>query len=171
MLRRALLVLSSAAAAAMLAGCATTGGGATVDTPQTRERAARIAAEPPGDYFVGRRYYVMTTRFWGFLRRPGQSWEEARLVSIDPRGVRPPDFLPESPEDGRAAHGFDNNFEYHITGTFTGRQVYDPNSNLFVPEFRARGFKLVDPVPGFLFHPQESYTPTAVTLMPRRGLE
>jgi len=170
MIRRLALVLAASAAVSFLAGCATTGGGSLSDTPQTRERAARIAAEPRGDYFVGRRYYVATTRFWGYLRRPGQSWQEARLVVMDPRGVKAPDFLPEEPTDGGAAHGFDNNFEYHITGSFTGRKIYDPNSDLFLPEFRPRNFKLIDPVPGFLFDPTERYAPNAVTLIPSRGL-
>ena len=36
--------------------------------------AASIQAEPPGDYFIGRRYYKPDYNFWGYVRRPGQPW-------------------------------------------------------------------------------------------------
>jgi hypothetical protein len=34
--------------------------------------AASIQSEPPGDYFIGRRYYKQDYHFWGYVRRPGQ---------------------------------------------------------------------------------------------------
>ena len=43
-------------------------------------RNAEIAREPRGNYFVGRRYHVPATRFWGYLRQPGQTWRTAQLV-------------------------------------------------------------------------------------------
>jgi len=41
------------------------------------EMAQRIAAEPAGDYFIGRRYYKPDYKFWGYVRRPGQPWSTA----------------------------------------------------------------------------------------------
>ena len=48
------------------------------DCRAVAEREAQIAQEPGGDYYIGRRYYVPFTRFWGYLRRPGSSWRTAR---------------------------------------------------------------------------------------------
>ena len=36
-----------------------------------------IRSEPPGDYFIGRRYYKQDYKFWGWVRRPGQPWSSA----------------------------------------------------------------------------------------------
>ncbi len=36
------------------------------------EREADIARETPGDYYVGRRYYLPNTRFWGYVRPAGK---------------------------------------------------------------------------------------------------
>lgn len=36
--------------------------------------AARIQAEPPGNYFIARRYFKPDYKFWGYVRRPGQPW-------------------------------------------------------------------------------------------------
>jgi len=35
------------------------------------EMAQHIAAEPAGDYYIGRRYYKPDYKFWGYVRRPG----------------------------------------------------------------------------------------------------
>ena len=40
--------------------------------PTVSDRKAQIAAEPRGDFYYGRRYFVEKTRFWGYLREPGQ---------------------------------------------------------------------------------------------------
>ena len=44
---------------------------------------AKIQAEPPGDYFIGRRYYKQDYQFWGYVRRPGQPWSTAQLVMFN----------------------------------------------------------------------------------------
>ena len=43
------------------------------------EMTQRIAAEPQGDYFIGRRYYKPDYKFWGYVRRPGQPWSKVGL--------------------------------------------------------------------------------------------
>ncbi len=47
------------------------------------EMAQGIAAEPAGDYFIGRRYYKPDYKFWGYIRRPGQPWSTAELVMLN----------------------------------------------------------------------------------------
>jgi len=43
---------------------------------------------------------------------------------------------------GDKHYNFDQNYEYKITGSYTGRKVYDPNTDLFLPEFKPTSFKL-----------------------------
>lgn len=142
----------------------------TVEPPEVTARNAAIAAEPRGDYFIGRRYFVDTTRFWGWVRQPGQSWETARLVIMNESRCRTPDRLPEEPTDGGLAHGFDQNREYRLEGRYTGRGVYDPNTNLFLPEFELHSIRLINETPGFLFRPTERYLPAAVSIYPKKGI-
>ena len=128
-----------------------------------RERA--IAAEAKGDYYVGRRYYIPSTRFWGYLREPGQSWGTAKLVIMDEQLCRTPDRGYEPPVKG-AIFGRDQNVEYLVQGRYTGEKAYDPSTDQVLPVFRARSFTVRDEDPGFLFRPSEEYSTSAVTLRP-----
>ena len=48
------------------------------------DAAQKIAAEPPGDYFIGRRYFKGSVyKFWGYVRKPGQPWNTAQLVVLN----------------------------------------------------------------------------------------
>ena len=127
-------------------------------------RAAQIANETQGSYFYGRRYFVEKTRFWGYLRQPRQPWSEAKLVIMNESSRHTPDRLPEDGDD-RGQHGMDANHEYRITGHFTGRTIYEPATNLFLPEFKATGYKLVSQSPGWLFSPSDHYSRREVTLV------
>lgn len=103
-----------------------------------------IKAEPPGDYFIGRRYYKKDYKFWGFIRQPGQPWSTAKLVMLNEQQKLAPD---------RALNqiGSDNNYEYKLQGRFSGETVYEPASNGFYPEFILAGYELrsVSPAPIF----------------------
>src|SRR5437667_10047017 len=92
------------------------------------EAARRIAAEPPGDYFIGRRYYKPEFKFWGYVRRPGQPWGSAKLVMLNEKQKLAPDRQ-------TLTFGRDNNYEYKIYGYFSGQTVYEPASNGFYPVF------------------------------------
>ena len=61
-----------------------------------------IAAEQPGDYFIGRRFYRRNYFFWGYIRKPQQPWSQAQLVMLNEQKALAPD---------RAANaiGSDNN--------------------------------------------------------------
>jgi hypothetical protein len=141
-----------------LVSCQSTGGGGGAFGGVERARAAQIAQEPRGPWYVGRRYYTMGTRFWGYLRKPGQPWDGAEIVIINEKQMRQPDRLPEYNPSG-LQHGYDHNAEYRMWGYFTGERVYDPNSNFILPEFMLQKYELVTRNPGYLFEPQEDYNP------------
>lgn len=147
-----------------LTSCQSTGGpkgGARTspdDSPAVRARNAAIRQEAPGDYYIGRRYFVSKTRFWGYLRKPGQLWEEGQLVIMSERKVPQPDRLPELAPEGNS-HGYDHNVEYRIRGRFTGRTLYDPNADMELPEFEPVSYEVINERPGFLFSPRDRYDP------------
>lgn len=122
-----------------------------------KSRNAQIAQEAPGTYYIGRRWFTDGTRFWGYLRKPGQPWSESKLVIMNESIIKQPDRVPEVGA-GRV-HGYDHNYEYRIWGSFTGVTVYDPNSNFRIPEFRLSKFEVINMNPGFVFWPGEQYSP------------
>ncbi len=148
--RRVLAVLVLAAAGMSLSSC-------TAANAALQQRDLEIQAEPVGEYYVGRRYFTRGTRIWGYLRRPGEPWEESQLVVLNEKKKLQPDRVPEIPLEG-PAHGFDHNHEYRIEGYFSGDKIYDPNSNYILPEFVLENWTRIDANPGFLFHPDEVYS-------------
>jgi hypothetical protein len=135
------------------------------DCEALREREAAIAREEKGEYFIGRRYYIPLCRFWGYLRKPGQSWREAKLVMMDESLTHTPDRGPEEPLPD-ATFGKDQNVEYVICGEYTGRQAYDPSTDQVLPMFRATSYTVRNREPGFLFVPSEEYSENFVSLRP-----
>jgi hypothetical protein len=166
MLRSVSRISLLAASCLVLTQCGVGGGGGTMGGPTVEERASQIANEPTGDFYYGRRYYVEKTRFWGYVRKPRQPWSRARLVILREDRMRSPDRFPETGPPGRR-YGFDNNYEYRLRGSFTGRDAYDPNSNQFLPEFMLTGYEVVDRQPGWLFRPDDRYDKNRITLTPR----
>ncbi len=141
-----LLAASCLGSALFLTGCDTMPRG----IQQARAAMAQsIASEPPGDYFIGRRYYKRDFKFWGYVRKPGQPWSAAQLVMLNEKQKLAPD---------RAALNFgsDNNYEYKLYGSFSGERVYEPASNTIYPEFVLKNFELVSTSPAPIFKSQES---------------
>lgn len=147
-------------------GISSGGGSPNMGGPSIEQRKAEIAGEATGDFLYGRRYYVQKTRFWGYLRKPRQSADQAKLVIFREDRKHSPDRMPENGPDGQR-YGFDNNYEYRIRGNYTGETAYDPNSNQFLPVFMLSGYEVVNRNPGWLFSPDDHYNPLAVTLRPR----
>jgi hypothetical protein len=122
----------------LLAGCMT-------DLSQS-DYAARAAMrdaiknEPPGDYFIGRRYYKVDYKFWGFVRSPGQPWSTAKLVMMNEQTKLAPDRQ-------KGILGSDHGYEYKLHGYFSGQTVYEPASNAFYPEFVLTGYELISTNP------------------------
>lgn len=152
--------------ALVLCQCAGPLGTGNMGGPEVGERRAQIASEPPGDYFVGRRYHVKKTRFWGYVRRPREPWSNARLVIMREDRKTTPDRLPET-GSGERRYGFDQNYEYKLNGYFTGEKAYDPNSDQILPQFMLTGYEVLDRNPGWLFRPDDRYDPTRITLTRR----
>ena len=115
-----------------LAGCETVAQ-RDLRTARAAQREA-ILREPPGDYFVGRRYFNSNYN----VRSPGHPWREARLVMLNEQQKLAPDR-----EINRL--GSDNNHEYRLRGRFSGEVVYEPVSNRFLPEFLLTDYELVNP--------------------------
>ena len=129
-------------------GCAT-------GDPNQQSRSqmfAEIAAEPKGDYFIGRRYYKVDYKFWGFVRKPGESWANARMVMLNEQQKLAPDR-----ELGKI--GSDNGYEYKFYGNFSGETVYEPASNGFYPEFVLKGYELKNVSPAPIFKVQGALDP------------
>ncbi|MFT4175815.1 MAG: hypothetical protein QM627_04095 [Luteolibacter sp.] len=166
MLKLGAKMVCLAAGVLMLCQCSTTSGPGNMGGPTVEERNAKIASEPTGNFYYGRRYYVKKTRFWGYLRSPRQSWDRAKLVMMREDKKLAPDRFSEDGPPGRR-YAFDQNYEYRITGHYTGRQVYDPNSNQILPEFMLTGYEVLDRQPGWLFRPSDRYDPNRMTLQPR----
>jgi hypothetical protein len=132
----------------LLTGCGTT---MPQGIQQTRaETAQKIAAEPPGDYFIGRRYFKGSVfKFWGYVRKPGQPWNTAKLVVLNEKEKLAPDRE-------RLSFGSDNNYEYKLYGNFSGEPVYEPASNGFYQEFVLKRYELVSTNPPPIFKSQYS---------------
>lgn len=141
---------------------------ATVPTRSAAERdelARQIQAEPPGDYFIGRRYFKSNYRFWGYVRRPRQPWSTAVLTMLNENKKLAPDRSQLGPGTGSSyeAHaGFDNNYEYRLHGYFSGDQVYELVSNRIYPEFVLTNFELISTHPTPIFPSQLSGRPAGV---------
>jgi hypothetical protein len=134
------------AAVLLVAGCQTE---PTASQSAKIQMAQRIAAEPPGDYYVGRRYFKPDFKFWGYVRKPGQPWSTSQLVMLNEKEKLAPD---------RAAlkFGSDNNYEYKLSGHFSGDKVYEPASNRLYPEFVVTNFQVISTNPPPIFKSQLS---------------
>ena len=151
----------------VLSQCGTSSpGSGNLGGPTVEERDAKIAAEPTGNFYYGRRYYVEKTRFWGYLRQPRQPWSRAKMVVMREDKKHTPDRMSENGQPGEC-YGFDSNSEYRIYGSYTGREVYEPNSNQFLPEFMLTDYELLDRQPGWLFRPEDHYDRFRITMIPR----
>jgi hypothetical protein len=149
------LILLAALGGLGLTGCE------TVDT-QAPARAAMneaIRMEPPGNYFIGRRMYKEDYKVWGWVREPGQPWSTARLVMLNEQTKLAPDR-----EINRI--GYDNNFEYKLSGHFSGEVVYEPASDGFYPEFVLTGTEIKNTAPANIYKYRQQNDPSVRILMP-----
>ena len=127
-------------------GCATLSESRST-TEARAAMAAEIQTEAPGNYFIGRRYYKVDYKFWGYIRKPGQPWTEAKLVMLNENRRQAPDR-----EGGTL--GADNGYEYKLYGSFSGDTVYEPASNGKYPEFVLTNYELRTATPAPIFAPQ-----------------
>ncbi|PYK32129.1 MAG: hypothetical protein DME57_01045 [Verrucomicrobia bacterium] len=135
-----------AAAVSLLVGCQTPESGIQNAKIAMQQR---IAAEPTGDYYIGRRYFKPDFKFWGYVRKPGQPWNTAQLVMLNEKQKLAPDRE-------QVKFGFDNNYEYKLYGNFSGDKVYEPASNHVYPEFVLKNYELISTNPPPIFKSQLS---------------
>src|ERR1700734_3661489 len=148
------VLLTIAAAALLLAGCETTQDQFTQSQVLVNQT---IANEPPGDYFVGRRFYRKYYFFGGYIRQPRQPWSSAKLVMMNEQKMLAPDRKSNTA-------GSDNNFEYRLQGYFSGQTVYEPASNSFYPEFVLTGYKLISNHPPQIFRDPKAMDPDRLSI-------
>jgi hypothetical protein len=129
----------------LLAGCAT-------NTPQaspflqSAAIAQQIAAEPVGDFYIGRRVYSPPFAIWGYVRSPRQNWKTAKLVILNEKFQFAPDRV-------RSQIGSDNGSEYRLYGYFSGDQIYDASAGRFCSEFVLKRAELIAPNPDPIWSP------------------
>ena len=127
------------------AGCETSLGPSSATITAARAGMLQeIKNEPPGAYFVGRRYYKTEYKFWGFVRASGQPWSTAKLVVLNENQKLAPDR-------SMGTLGRDNNFEYKLHGSYSGDTVYEPSSNGMYPEFVLKGYELRSQTPAPIY--------------------
>ena len=81
-------------------------------TPQDRQAiSAAVAAEKPGNYYIGYRFYKVDYHIWGWVKNPGQPWKDSQLVMFNEQKKLAPDRE-------HLAIGSDNNIIYKLTGFF-----------------------------------------------------
>ncbi|HEV7402668.1 MAG TPA: hypothetical protein VGO11_07085 [Chthoniobacteraceae bacterium] len=145
-LRSAFLALALVAPL-LFTGCQTTQSfeGIQSTTMSRSAMNAAIKAEAPGDYYIGRRFYKVDYKFWGWVRKPGQAWSQAQLVMMNEQTKLAPDR-----EAGK--FGSDNNYEYKLIGDYSGQIVYEPASNAKYPEFVLKSAELISTNPANIYN-------------------
>ena len=110
-------------------------------------RATLPAAHTParhgnteGPYLIGQRTLVEDYCGWGWVRKEGESWNQARWVAIEynPKAGRiPHSFLPR-PQD-------DKDYLYKLYGDFAPYRAYEPQADVWVDVFLIKGFVSLGP--------------------------
>jgi hypothetical protein len=137
------------------------GGCETVDTGAAARAAINqtIRSEPPGNYFVGRRMYKVDYKVWGWVREPGKPWSTAKLVMMNEQRTLAPDRA-------QGKLGLDNDYEYRLSGHFSGDTVYEPASNGFYPEFILLGAEVKSTKPSNIYQQERQRDPKVRILQP-----
>jgi len=132
----------------VLAGCE------TVDTGAASRAAMNqaIRSEPPGNYFIGRRMHKVDYKVWGWVREPGKPWSTAKLVMMNEQRKLAPDRA-------QGKLGLDNDYEYRLSGYFSGETVYEPASKGFYPEFILLGAEVKSTKPLNIYQQERQSDP------------
>ncbi|MFZ4716125.1 MAG: hypothetical protein ACOYMT_01120 [Chthoniobacterales bacterium] len=149
------LLPSLSACLLLLAGCEAP---IVYQTPEDRQALSHaISGEKQGPYYIGRRFYKVDYKMWGWVRKPGEPWKQSQLVMFNEQKKLAPDR-------DRNDIGCDNNYEYRLTGHFSGEKVYEPASDSFYPEFVLTG-ATVTSTNAPLIYPDKRWTDPSVRLI------
>jgi len=133
-----------------------------LQTPEDRQAiTAAIASEKPGNYYIGRRFYKVDYKMWGWIKNPGETWKQSQLVMFNEQKKLAPDRE-------RNAIGSDNNYEYRLIGVFSGQKVYEPASDSFYPEFVLTSASVISTNPPLIFPDKRWIDPSIRLLAPPR---
>ena len=107
----------------LAAGCS------TVSSPKNSYTvtAAELNANPP-DYWLGQRVYYTNLQVWGWVKRPEESWNNARLVLLKEDKC----LAPHRNLGNRTA---DQNVRYRLYGRYWDRKGYEPVMNKLLDVF------------------------------------
>jgi hypothetical protein len=94
---------------------------------------------------------------WGWVKKPGEPWKNSKLVMINEQKKLAPDRE-------RNAIGSDNDYEYRLSGYFSGEKVYEPASDSFYPEFVLTGATVLS-TNAPLIYPDKRWTDPAIRLI------
>ncbi len=100
-------------------------------------------------HFVGARYFEKKSGGWGWIKKPEESWKQARWVAIleSPRKFHVPHRQLKNSEQ-------DHEFQYKLLGSFADYQIYDPVRDELLDVFVIEGYeslgaqKSIDRKPG-----------------------
>src|SRR5260370_8684444 len=121
----------------LLVGCETISStGVSNGLQVSPEASERVKSEQIGDYFIGRRLVGQHFYFWGYVKKPGENWDRAKLVMLNEK-------ITLAPDRARNAIGSDNNFEYRLYGYFSADRVYESARGHCFPEFVFKKAELV----------------------------
>jgi hypothetical protein len=140
-----------------IAGCET-----PIVYQSSQDRAAitaAIAKETPGNYFIGRRFYKVDYKMWGWVRKPGEPWKQSQLVMFNEQKKLAPDREQKK-------IGSDNNYEYKLHGYLSGEKVYEPASDSFYPEFVLTSLTLISTNAPLIFPDHRSIDPAVRLIGP-----
>ena len=152
---RSAIRVAFCAAVLLISGCEAP---IVYQTPQDRQAlSAAISGEKPGDYFIGRRFYKVDYKMWGWVKKPGEPWKDSQLVMFNEQKKLAPD---------RERHdiGSDNNYEYRLAGHFSGEKVYEPASDSYYPEFVLTGATVIS-TNAPLIYPDKRWIDPAIRLI------
>jgi hypothetical protein len=71
-----------------------------------------------------------------------------------------------APDRARGTLGTDNDYEYRLTGYFSGDTVYEPASNGFYPEFILLGAEVRSTKPANIYQQERQRDPKVRMLQP-----
>jgi hypothetical protein len=156
--RFAFLGLALLLTATLFQGCETmTMGSEEAARRQAMNEAIRM--EQPGNYFIARRFHKVDYKIWGWVRSPGQPWSTAKLVMLNEQKMLAPDRQ-------QGDIGIDNNYEYQLSGYYSGDKVYEPASDTIYPEFVLTGYQVRSTNPALIFQDRRETDPKVRMLAP-----
>ncbi|MBX7157900.1 MAG: hypothetical protein K1X66_05905 [Verrucomicrobiae bacterium] len=110
-------------------GCAT-----VPDSPDRPDiTAAELNANPP-EYWLGQRVYYTNLQVWGWVKRPEESWDDARLVLLKEDKC----LAPHRSLGNRTA---DQNFQYRLYGRYWQHKGYEPVMNKLLDVFELEHYE------------------------------